>query len=364
MGFGLQVEAREVAARELREGSGGDHHGVVGGELWFREVHGIVEAARSGFGAEPAIASDAAGDDEGAGVDRVRGAGGAAKEFIDDGLLESGEQVEGRLRSDREPLVDGGMRMLLTKLAAGGDLGGEVAGFSPAEDGGLPAGEAEVLGAAFDAGDRELVGEHARVSVRSELIDDGSAGIAEAEELGNFVVSFAGGIVASAAEEAVAPAFADFEEVGVSTADDESQGREVAAGIHDGGVDVSFEMIDADEGLGGDEAEGFGVGESDEEGANESGSFGDGDGVEIRESALGAIERFANNRHDGAEMFAGGEFGYDAAVLAVSVELRGDDGAQDVAAVGNDRRGGFVTRGFDAKNQGQIAILAGEPLLP
>ena len=59
-------------------------------------------------------------------------------------------------------------------------------------------------------------------------------------------------------------------------------------------------------------------------------------------------EGFANDGDDLAEVFAGGEFGDDAAVFAVDVDLGGDDAGEDVAAVGDDGGGGFVAGGFDA----------------
>ena len=52
-----------------------------------------------------------------------------------------------------------------------------------------------------------------------ELIDDGAARIAEAEQFRDFVVSFAGRIVARFAEQTIGEAFADFEQVRVAAAD-------------------------------------------------------------------------------------------------------------------------------------------------
>ena len=63
---------------------------------------------------------------------------------------------------------------------------------------------------------------------------------------------------------------------------------------------------------------------------------------------VGFREGFADYRDDLAEVFAGGEFGDDAAVLAVDVDLGGDDAGEDFAAVGDDGGGGFVAGGFDA----------------
>ena len=53
----------------------------------------------------------------------------------------------------------------------------------------------------------------------------GPAGITEAEQLGHFVVSLAGGVVARFAEQAVLESLAHFEQVRVSAADHQRQRR-------------------------------------------------------------------------------------------------------------------------------------------
>src|ERR1700722_6209885 len=65
------------------------------------------------------------------------------------------------------------------------------------------------------------------ITVLGESVDPGSSGIAEAEELGNFVVSFAGCVVKGATDKRVLPGVGNGSgqiEVGVATGDDESQG--------------------------------------------------------------------------------------------------------------------------------------------
>ena len=62
-----------------------------------------------------------------------------------------------------------------------------------------------------------------RIAVRREQIDHRSAGIAEAEQLGDLVESFAGGIVAGLAREGGNESFKDFEQVRVASADDQRE---------------------------------------------------------------------------------------------------------------------------------------------
>lgn len=64
--------------------------------------------------------------------------------------------------------------------------------------------------------------------MEGERVDPGSARIAEAKQLGDFVVGFAGGVVDGAADEGVAPGAVGGggeEEVSVSAGDDEGEGR-------------------------------------------------------------------------------------------------------------------------------------------
>jgi len=84
----------------------------------------------------------------------------------------------------------------------------------------------------FDMGKGE--GDGAGVAVEGECIDPGAAGVAEAEELGDFVVGFAGGVVEGAADEGIVPGVfkgADEVEVGVAAGDDQCQGGFVGIGL-------------------------------------------------------------------------------------------------------------------------------------
>src|SRR5256885_16883114 len=92
--------------------------------------------------------------------------------------------------------------------------------------------------------------------------------------------------------------------------------------------------------------QGFGIGDTKEERADEAGALGDADGVDVVEGEVGFGEGFADYWNDLAEMFAGGEFGDDAAVLTVNVDLRSDDRGENFAAVGDHGGGGFIAGGF------------------
>ena len=176
--------------------------------------------------------------------------------------------------------------------------------------------------------------------MHGELIENRAARVAESEHTGDFVVGFAGGVVASAADASVGKFGAgrvairrggrDMVENCVAAGDDEADSGHLrmARGevrFENYGMNVAFQVIHGDERLVERQGENFTVGHADEERAGEAGPLSDGDGVEIGERDFCLVERFAHDWDDFAEMFARGELGDNAAVFAVDVDLRGDD---------------------------------------
>ena len=92
----------------------------------------------------------------------------------------------------------------------------------------------------------------------------------------------------------------------------------------------------------------FGVGDADEQCADQAGALRDADGVDVLEREVGFAESFADYRDDLPEMFARSEFRHDAAVLAVNIDLRSDNAGENFAAVGHDGGSRFVAGRFDA----------------
>ena len=117
------------------------------------------------------------------------------------------------------------------------------------------------------------------------------------------------------------------------------------------GVDVAGKMVDGNERLAQREGESFAVGDADQQRADQAGALGDGDGGEILQGDSGLLDGFADDRNDLAEVFARGEFGDHAAVLAVNFDLGGDDAGKDAFAIGDDGGGGFVAGRFDPKDE-------------
>src|SRR5262245_17720646 len=106
-----------------------------------------------------------------------------------------------------------------------GDFVLHVARLHPPQNGGFVAAEAEIQGVALHFGEREMNG--AGIAVGREAVDDGTTGIAQAEELANLVEGFYGGIVAGLAEQAVGTVGAYFKQMGMSAGGHESEGRKL-----------------------------------------------------------------------------------------------------------------------------------------
>ena len=178
---------------------------------------GHGKSGRSRGGPQTGVGGYAAGDDQRARADFLDADGGAAQQFFDDGVLKGSEQIERGLRSEREKILSRGA----LRASAGFDLSAEVVVFHPAKHGGFQAAETEIERVAFHAREREFDG--VRIAMRRELIDDGAAGIAEAQKFRHFVVSFAGRVVARFAEQPISEALADFEQVRMAAADDQRE---------------------------------------------------------------------------------------------------------------------------------------------
>lgn len=279
----------------------GNHDAVVGAPAGFGEVDREVPLAAADRFAEAAIGSHATADDKRFGADAGSGLAGTVEQFGDDGVLEAGQHVEGGR-------VGGGVERAV-----------EAAGFHPAQDGSLEAAEAEVAGVALELGRGETDG--AGVALGGQTVNDRAAGVAQAEEFGYFVISFAGGIVAGFAFEAVMAFGEAFEDMRVTTAGDEGQRWVFDVNAQQGSAKVAFEVVDADEGNALGVSERLGIGEANEQTADKAGALSDGNGGEVFEASLGLVQGFAHDGDNGADVLAAGQFWNDATIALVNFQL-------------------------------------------
>jgi hypothetical protein len=73
--------------------------------------------------------------------------------------------------------------------------------------------------------------------------------------------------------------------------DEADVGRDIGA-IHEGGKEVAFEVVDADERFTGDAGHGLGGGAADEERRCEAGAHGGSEDVDFRDAEPGGLEGF------------------------------------------------------------------------
>ncbi len=205
------------------------------------------------------------------------------------------------------------------------NFGGEIVLLHPAQNRGLQSAEAEVERVAFHARERELDG--FRIAMRGELIDNRAAGITEAEQLGDFIVGFAGGVVASSAEQAVRENLRELRtdacgRRSLPTPPPAIPWRASASSIT-AWMWPSMWLTPIS-GSSAREAEGLRVGDADQQRADQAGAFGDGDGGQLVEGCVGLFESCANYGNNGTQVFARCELRDHAAILSVGRELRGD----------------------------------------
>lgn len=90
---------------------------------------------------------------------------------------------------------------------------------------------------------------------------------------------------------------------------------------HAAGVDVGFDVIDGDEWNVECECDGFGCGESDEEGSDQSGFGGNSDSAELIGFTVCLCECGGDDGQDSFYMGAGGDFRDDSAPVEVQFML-------------------------------------------
>lgn len=116
---------------------------------------------------------------------------------------------------------------------------------------------------------------------------------------------------------------------------------------------MTFHVVDAEEGLAGGGGEAFSVSEADEKRGREAGTAGGGEGGDVIEGDSGVIECLLNERTNMLGVIAAGNFGDNAAVFAMDLDLRRDERSEElgcVALAANNGDGGFVAGGFDGED--------------
>lgn len=143
------------------------------------------------------------------------------------------------------------------------------------------------------------------VSCCGSLLNGGASGVGQSEDSGGLVEGFSGSVIGCTSDQAAVRSAAAVVEVSVTAADDKTDtGIDGCVVSHAAGVDVSFDVIDGDEWDVECECDCFGGGESDEEGADQSGFRGDSDRCQLIGGAVGLLKSGRDDGQDSAHVGA------------------------------------------------------------
>jgi hypothetical protein len=113
-------------------------------------------------------------------------------------------------------------------------------------------------------------------------------------------------------------------------------------------VDVALKVIDCDERDVLRTSQSLCVGDTDKEGAGQTRTRGDCDGVEVAELDAGLKQSTADDGNDGTEMLAGGKLWNHPSIASMGADLRRNDGRERSGAALDDGGGGLVARRLDS----------------
>ncbi len=316
------------AGGEVVGGGIGDHQGVIGEEVGWGEEE--FEPGVFGLGlkslAEGGIGADAAADSE----DVVAGLAGGFQEFrgedIDDGGLEGSAEI-GEIGWRRRTVF-----------------------FEEDADRGFEAAEAKAEIAGVDHAARKV--EALGVALLGEAVDEDASGIAEAQELRDFIKGFASGVVLGAAEELVISETFNTQKQSVATTDDEGGVGRDGVAAEKWGEQMALDVVHGEEGFGRTESQSLGQRGSNEEGGCEAGAGGGGDGIELGKIEARIFHGPINDQRSAGMVVARGDFGNHAAELGMNFRLAENLVREHAVEAGQNGGGGFVAGGFDGEDFG------------
>ncbi len=237
------------------------------------------------------------------------------------------------------------------------------------ENGGFDSAEAEVIGIAANlcSGEADCGG----IAVGGELIDDRAAGIAEGQHLRDFIVGFAGSVIARATDAPVvqrrlagsrraaisvlAAVFDDAIQNCVTAGDNQADRWKLwrtrgCLRLEENRVHVAFEVIYGNQRLAQRHSQRFAVRYANDQRADQAGAARYGHRADVAESDACLRRGFSHHWDDAAQMFARRQFGDYAAIFAVNINLRCDHAGKNRSAAGDNGRRGFIARRFNAED--------------
>ncbi len=173
-----------------------------------------------------------------------------------------------------------------------------------------------------------------RIAMGCEAVDDRPAGIAQAKQLGNFIESLSGRVVARVADVFVGPTLVLLRrqiEVCVSSRHNQGQHRKLQFVIaflslfEQHGMNVAFEMVDRNQRLVERIGEGLGIADAHQQRSGEPGALRDCDRVDRIVSLIGLSQSLADHGNDCPQVLTRRQLGHNAAVRLMRGDLRRND---------------------------------------
>ncbi len=204
-----------------------------------------------------------------------------------------------------------------------------------------------------------------RIAVLRQPVDPRPAGIAQAEQLGYFVEGLARRVVQRLAHVAIVPdadAFFRKVQMRVPAGDDQRQQRSgngvmLLARLQQHGMDVTFQVVDRNQGLVERKGQPFGVQDADQQRARQSWAFSYGDGIKLVERDAGLFERGAHHGDDILQMLPRGQLRHHAAIARMGAYLRCHHIGQHARTRLDHGCRGLVAGAFNAENQARLCAV-------
>src|SRR5436190_1285634 len=209
-------------------------------------------------------------------------------------------------------------------------------------DGGFQSTKTEIRPVVAHARQRKLY--RVWIPFPCQPFNDWPAGIAQTEQLRNFVESLTSSIIAGAADYLVFAGFGNIEEVCVPTRNNQCQRRVFDRRVFKTDrIDVTLDMIHADQRLVQRKGHSLCVRDPDQKRPHQARADGHGDSFNVVWRNLRARECLFDNRNDLVEMLARSEFRHDAAEARMRFDLGRYDRRDDFATVSNNRSRSLIT---------------------
>ncbi len=190
-----------------------------------------------------------------------------------------------------------------------------------------------------------------RVALFGGFGDGWATRVGQAKDFGNLIEAFANGIVAGGADNFEMIVLFHVNYLSVPARYNGRKKRELGFRTTEPvGIDVGFEVVGWIKRLIVDDGDGAGGQSANEKRADETGRVRDGNCVDVINVKFSLVYGLVNNGQNGLDMAARGDFGDNASVGGMDVDLRNDDIRKNCVAIFDNGGGSFVARRLNSQD--------------